>query len=134
MEELTLTILKPDAIQNNLIGKIISIFENNNLSIEQIIVKKLSKDEIINLYKEHVKHVLFTDLVNFMLSSNVCIIVWKGDNAISKVRHLIGNTNPKKAKKHTIRYIYGTSYLQNIIHSSDSKDSAKREINIFFDK
>ena len=130
--ERTLSIIKPDAVSQNIIGKIITRFEQSGLKIIAAIFKKLSRIEIEQLYLSHKDKTFFKNLVNFMLSGPVFIKVLEGENAIQKTRLLIGATDPKKAAPGTIRSEFGKSIKENSIHGSDTPEKAELEIGCFF--
>ena len=132
MTEKTLSIIKPDAVSKNIIGKIISRFEDNGL--ENIAAKliRLSDDEASGFYAEHQGKPFFNALKDFMTSGPVFIQVLQGENAISRNRELMGDTDPAKAKVGSIRSDFASSIDANAVHGSDSKESAEREINYFF--
>ena len=130
--ESTLSIIKPDGVKKNIIGNILKKFEDSGLKITHIKLIQLSKKQAGEFYEMHDGKPFFKDLVAFM-SSGPCIpFVLMGENAILKVREIMGATNPQEAKEGTIRAQYADSIDRNIIHGSDSQDSATREINFFF--
>ncbi len=130
--EKTLSIIKPDAVERNLIGQIVSIFEKNSLIIHSIKKVKLSKKMAEDFYSVHKDRPFFNDLCNYMSSGPVVVMVLEGDNAVLKNREIMGATNPKDAAKGTIRNLYGISLDKNSVHGSDSKANAKIEIDFFF--
>ena len=132
MTEKTLSIIKPDAISKNIIGKIISRFEDNGLEIIAAKLIRLSDDEASGFYAEHQGKPFFNALKDFMTSGPVFIQVLQGENAISRNRELMGDTDPAKAKVGSIRSDFASSIDANAVHGSDSKESAEREINYFF--
>ena len=132
MIEKTLSIIKPDAVSKNIIGKIISRFEDNGLEIIAAKLIRLSDDEASDFYAEHQGKPFFNALKDFMTSGPVFIQVLQGENAISKNRELMGNTDPAKAEVGSIRSDFASSIDANAVHGSDSKESAEREINYFF--
>lgn len=132
--EQTLSIIKPDAVKKNVIGKIISRFEENGLRIAAAKKVKLSKHEAQEFYAVHKERPFYNDLVEFMISGPVIVMVLEGDNAVSKNRELMGATNPKEAAKGTIRADFADSIDANAVHGSDSKDNAAIEIAFFFAK
>ena len=132
MTEKTLSIIKPDAVSKNIIGKIISRFEDNGLEIIAAKLIRLSDDEASGFYAEHQGKPFFNALKDFMTSGPVFIQVLQGENAISRNRELMGDTDPAKAKVGSIRSDFASSIDANAVHGSDSKDSAEREINYFF--
>jgi len=132
MIEKTLVILKPDAIQQNHVGEIISRFEKRGFNIEALKMEQLTSDQI----KEHYAHLIdspyFSDISKYMMESPVIIIILSADNVIALVRQMIGATNPAEALPGTIRADFALTKSRNIIHASDSKESAQKEINHFF--
>ena len=130
--EQTLSIIKPDAVNKNVLGKIISRFEDAGLRVIAVKMMHLSTKQAERFYAVHSERPFFKDLVNFMSSGPVLIQVLEGDNAIIKNRELMGDTNPKEAKPGTIRADFAESIDANAVHGSDSKENAKKEINYFF--
>jgi len=130
--ERTLSIIKPDAVAKNVIGKIYSRFESNGLKIAASRMKHLSRAEAEGFYAVHRERPFFKDLVEFMISGPVMIQVLEGENAIAKNRELMGATDPKKADKGTIRADFAESIDANAVHGSDSLDNARIEIAYFF--
>ncbi len=130
--ERTLSIIKPDAVGKNIIGKIISRFEDNGLNLVAGKLIHLSDKEASGFYAEHDGKPFFSDLKKFMTSGPVFVQVLEGENAVQKNRELMGSTNPKEAASGTIRADFAMSIDANAVHGSDSIDSAKREIEYFF--
>lgn len=130
--ERTLSIIKPDAVAKNVIGKIESRFEDAGLKIVKMEMKQLSKEEAEGFYAEHKERPFFGDLVAFMTSGPVVVQVLEGEGAILKNRDLMGATNPKEAAEGTIRRDFAESIDANAVHGSDSAASAEREITYFF--
>jgi nucleoside-diphosphate kinase len=130
--EKTLSIIKPDAVERNLIGQIVSIFEKNSLIIHSIKKITLSKKMAEDFYFIHKERPFFNDLCTYMSSGPVVVMVLEGNNSVIKNREIMGATNPKDAAKGTIRNLYGISLDKNSVHGSDSKENAKIEINFFF--
>ena len=130
--EQTLSIIKPDAVKKNVIGKIITRFEENGLHLVAGKLIHLTDELASGFYAEHDGKPFFNDLKNFMTSGPVFIQVLEGDNAIQKNRELMGATNPQEAAEGTIRADFAKSIDANAVHGSDSVDSAKREIEYFF--
>jgi nucleoside-diphosphate kinase len=130
--ERTLSIIKPDAVGKNVIGKIISRFEENNLYLVAGKLVHLSDDMASGFYAEHEGKPFFNDLKKFMTSGPVFVQVLEGENAVQKNRDLMGSTNPKEAAPGTIRADFANSIDANAVHGSDSVESAKREIEYFF--
>ena len=130
--ERTLSIIKPDAVGKNVIGKIISRFEDNNLYLVAGKLVHLSDEMASGFYAEHEGKPFFNDLKKFMTSGPVFVQVLEGENAVQKNRDLMGSTNPKEAAPGTIRADFANSIDANAVHGSDSVESAKREIEYFF--
>lgn len=128
----TLSIIKPDAVAKNVIGKIVDRFESNGLKIAAMKKIKLSDEVAAGFYAEHKERGFFKDLVSFMTSGPVVVMVLEGDNAIAKNRDLMGATNPKEAVAGTIRADFAESIDANAVHGSDSEAAAAREISFFF--
>jgi nucleoside-diphosphate kinase len=128
----TLSIIKPDAVAKNVIGKIVDRFESNGLKIAAMKKIKLSDEVASGFYAEHKERGFFKDLVSFMTSGAVVVMVLEGENAIAKNRELMGATNPKEAAAGTIRADFAESIDANAVHGSDSEAAAKREISFFF--
>lgn len=132
--ERTLSIIKPDAVGNNVIGKILQRFEDNNLKIVASKMMHLSKEKAEGFYAIHKDKPFFEKLVNFMISGPVIVQVLEGDNAISKNREIMGSTNPEEAKNGTIRKDFAKSIDENAVHGSDAVETANIEIKYFFDE
>jgi nucleoside-diphosphate kinase len=130
--EKTLSIIKPDAVKKNVIGKILTRFEDAGLRIVAARMTHLSRKEAEGFYAVHKERPFFNDLVKFMISGPVLIQVLEGDNAIAKNRELMGATDPKKAAKGTIRADFADSIDANAVHGSDSPETARKEIAYFF--
>ena len=128
----TLSIIKPDAVAKNVIGKIVDRFETNGLKIAAMKKIKLSEEVAAGFYAEHKERGFFKDLVSFMTSGPVVVMVLEGENAIAKNRELMGATNPKEAAAGTIRADFAESIDADAVHGSDSEKSAAREIAYFF--
>ena len=132
--ERTLSIIKPDAVAKNVIGRIYSRFEQAGLKIVAARMKWLSRAEAEGFYAVHKDRPFFKDLVGFMTSGPVIIQVLEGEDAIQKNRDLMGATDPRKAAKGTIRADFAQSIDANAVHGSDSPQSASTEIAYFFPK
>ena len=130
--ERTLSIIKPDAVGKNIVGKIYSRFENNGLHIVASKMLRLSDEVAGGFYAEHQERPFFPDLIKFMTSGPVVVQVLEGEGAVVKNRDLMGATNPKEAAEGTIRADYASSIDANAVHGSDSPESAAREIAYFF--
>ncbi|TSA21621.1 MAG: nucleoside-diphosphate kinase [Betaproteobacteria bacterium] len=130
--ERTFSIIKPDAVAKNVIGKIYSRFESNGLTIVASRMKHLSRKEAEGFYAVHQGRPFFNDLVEFMISGPVMLQVLEGEGAIAKNRALMGATDPKKADAGTIRADFATSIDANAVHGSDAAETAAVEIAYFF--
>ena len=130
--ERTLSIIKPDAVAKNVIGKIYSRFETNGLKIAAAKMVHLSRQEAEGFYAVHRERPFFKDLVEFMISGPVMVQVLEGENAIAKNRELMGATDPKKAAAGTIRADFAASIDANAVHGSDAPETAAVEIAYFF--
>ncbi|HEY9380854.1 MAG TPA: nucleoside-diphosphate kinase [Burkholderiales bacterium] len=130
--ERTLSIVKPDAVGKNVIGKIYSRFETSGLKIVAARMAWLSRQEAEGFYAVHRERPFFGELVDFMVSGPVMVQVLEGENAVAKNRELMGATDPKKADKGTIRADFAASIDANAVHGSDSAENAQIEIAYFF--
>jgi nucleoside-diphosphate kinase len=130
--EQTLSIIKPDGVEKNLIGEILRRFEQAGLRIVAARMARLSKDEAESFYAVHRERPFFADLVRYMTSGPVMIQVLEGDDAIDTNRRIMGATNPADADAGTIRADFADSIEENIVHGSDAADTAAREIAFFF--
>lgn len=130
--ERTLSIIKPDGVKRNLIGKILSRFEENGLKIVAARMMQLDSNLAGGFYAVHKERPFFNDLVSFMTSGPVLVSVLEGDSAVLKNREIMGATNPKDAKPGTIRADFAESIDANTVHGSDSLENAKTEISFFF--
>ena len=130
--EKTLSIIKPDAVKRNLIGNIINKIEEQDLFPIEMKMLQLSEKESSKFYEIHKEKPFFTQLVDYMTSGKILVMVLEGDNAVNKYRDLIGSTDPNKAKEGSIRKLYALNTTQNSVHASDSLENAKREIEFFF--
>lgn len=131
-QERTLSIIKPDAVSNNVVGDIVSRFENAGLKVIAMRMERLSQERAKGFYAEHDGKPFFKDLVSFMTSGPVVLQVLEGENAIVRNRELMGSTNPEEAEQGTIRADFAKSIDANAVHGSDSPASAIREIEFFF--
>tara|TARA_B100000965_G_scaffold380393_1_gene376911 strand:+ start:3810 stop:4229 length:420 start_codon:yes stop_codon:yes gene_type:complete len=128
----TLSIIKPDAVSKNVIGKIISRFEDNGLKVVAGKLLSLSEEMAAGFYAEHEGRPFFKALIEFMTSGPIFVQVLEGEDAVIKNRELMGSTNPEEADPGTIRADFAKSIDANAVHGSDSLESAAREINYFF--
>lgn len=130
--ERTLSIIKPDAVERNLVGKILARFEENGFQIVVTKMLRLTQAQAEGFYAEHQGKEFFTSLVEYMTSAPVVVSVLEKENAVKDYRTLIGTTNPETAAEGTIRKEFAQSQRRNSVHGSDSKESAEREIAYFF--
>jgi nucleoside-diphosphate kinase len=130
--EQTLSIIKPDAVEKNVIGKILARFEAAGLRIVAARMMHLSRDEAEGFYAVHRERPFFRPLVEFMISGPVLVQVLEGENAIARNRELMGATDPRKADRGTIRADFATSIDANAVHGSDAPETARTEIAYFF--
>jgi len=130
--ERTLSIIKPDAVEKNVIGAIITRFEGAGLKIIEAKMETLTKERASGFYKVHQAMPFFDDLVRFMCSGPCLVMALEGEDAVAKNRALMGATNPKEAEKGTIRADFAESIDANAVHGSDSKENAATEISFFF--
>ncbi|MGP4078345.1 nucleoside-diphosphate kinase [Pseudalkalibacillus sp. R45] len=132
--EKTFLMVKPDGVQRNLIGEIVSRFEKKGFKLAGAKLMQISDELAQNHYGEHKERPFFGELVDFITSGPVFAMVWEGENVIATARNMMGKTNPSDAAPGTIRGDYAVQVGQNIIHGSDSPESAEREINLFFNE
>jgi len=130
--EKSLIIIKPDGLQNRIAGRIISKFEDAGFTIENMKLTKIDEELASAHYRDHIKKDFFGSLLKYITSGPVIIMVISGEDTISRARDLMGPTDSRKAPKGTIRGDFGKDVTINVIHGSDSAESAKREIGLFF--
>ena len=130
--EQTLSIIKPDAVERNLVDEIKKIFTSNNLKIKESKKIQISKEEAAEFYKVHQSKPFYENLCSYLSSGPIVAMILEGENAILENRKLMGATDPKNAEENTIRKLYGISIDKNSVHGSDSSENAKKEINFFF--
>ena len=129
--EQTLSIIKPDAVERNLIEDIKNIFIKNQLKIKDSKKIHITKDEAAEFYKVHQSKPFYNELCSYLSSGPIFVMILEGENAVLANRKLMGATNPKDAEENTIRKLYGLSIDKNSVHGSDSVDNAIKEINFF---
>ena len=134
MQERTLSIIKPDAVERNITGKINTMIEEAGLRIVAQKRIHLTPAQAEEFYCEHQEKTFFSSLINFMTSAPVIVQVLEGEDAVARYRKIMGATNPAVAEEGTIRKTYALSIDKNSVHGSDSLESAKREIEFFFSK
>ncbi|HLR08133.1 MAG TPA: nucleoside-diphosphate kinase [Bacillota bacterium] len=132
--EQTFIMVKPDGVQRNLIGKIIERFEQKGFKLVAAKLMHISDDLAKTHYSEHKERPFFDEIVSFITSGPVFAMVWEGESVIQSARDMMGKTNPQEAAPGTIRGDFGITVGKNVIHGSDSPESAKREINLFFNE
>ena len=130
--EQTLSIIKPDAVERNLVEEIKNIFVKNNLNIKDVKKLHITKDEAAEFYKVHQSKPFYNDLCAYLSSGPIVVMILEGENAVMSYRKLMGATNPKDAEENTIRKLYGISIDKNSVHGSDSLVNAGKEIRFFF--
>ncbi len=130
--EQTLSIIKPDAVERNLIEDIKKIFTKNNLAIRESKKIHITKDEAAEFYKVHQAKPFYNDLCSYLSSGPIVVMILEGENAVASYRKVMGATNPKDAEDNTIRKLFGISIDKNSVHGSDSLENAKIEIDFFF--
>ena len=131
--ERTLVLIKPDAVAKNIIGKIISIYEENGLYVENLKMISSTRKILEEHYEEHKGKPFFQELISSLKDRRIVAMVISGEEAISKVRKINGVTDPLRAEKGSIRNLYGISVRQNSVHGSSDIHAAKREIKIWFE-
>lgn len=132
--EHTFSIIKPNAVNKNVMGGVLTKFEENGLKVAGAKLVKISREKCEEFYAEHSERPFFGELVDFMTSGPVMLLALAGEGAIMKNREIMGATNPAEAAEGTLRKLYGDSMGENAVHGSDSPASAEREIALFFDK
>lgn len=130
--EKTFLMVKPDGVQRNLVGDIVSRFEKKGFKLAGAKLMQITKELAEEHYGEHNGKPFFPELVSFITSGPVFAMVWEGDNVIATARQMMGKTNPQEALPGTIRGDYGLTVGKNVIHGSDAPESAEREIGLFF--
>lgn len=132
--EKTFLMVKPDGVQRNLVGEIVKRFESKGFKLVGAKLMVISDDLAKTHYSEHQERPFFGELVDFISSGPVFAMAWEGENVIKSARDMMGKTNPLEAASGTIRGDFGMTLGKNIIHGSDSVDSAGRELNLFFNE
>ncbi len=130
--EKTLSIIKPDAVERNLVEDIKNIFLKNNLKIKDSKKIQITKEEASEFYKVHQSKPFYNDLCAYLSSGPIVVMILEGSGAVAANRKLMGATNPKEAEENTIRKLFGISIDKNSVHGSDSLENAEKEINFFF--
>ena len=132
--EKSLVLIKPDAVERNLIGKILEVYEGAGLKIKAMEMKQINKEFAEKHYEEHRDKQFFNSLIKYITRSPLVALILEGEDAINKIRSLNGATNPEKAEFGTIRRRFALSGTENSVHSSDSIESAEKEIKLWFPK
>ena len=130
--ERTLVLIKPDAVEQNIIGKIISFYEDAGLKIIALKMEQVERKVAEEHYKEHYGKSFYNSLIEFITRSPLCALIVEGENCIDKVREINGATNPKEQKEGTIRKRNAKGITENCVHASDSIESSEREMKIWF--
>lgn len=128
----TLALIKPDAVQRNLIGAIINMIEKNDFYISAIKMLQMNRQQAEGFYSVHRERPFFNELVDYMISGPIVSLILAGENAVTRYRELMGATNPYNAQEGTIRKSFAISLMENAVHGSDSNENAIIEINYFF--
>lgn len=128
----TLLIIKPEMVERGLIGEIITMIQRNRFRIKRMQMLLFDRPKAERFYAVHKERDFYPGLVDYITSGPLVALELEGDNAVERLRDLIGNTDPSAAAPGTIRYIYGTSIQRNAVHASDSPESAKKELAIAF--
>lgn len=131
-QQSTFIMVKPDGVRRGLIGEIICRFERKGLTLDKIRVLTIDEDLARRHYAEHVEKPFFPELLAFITSGPVVAMQWSGENAVAVARKIMGATNPQEAEPGTIRGDYGLVVTENLVHGSDSPESAARELALFF--
>jgi len=132
MNERSLVIIKPEAVQKKLVGRIISTYEENGLRIDAMYITVPTEHQLSKHYEEHIGRDFYKPLLEFMSSGPVVVMVVEGENAVAIVREINGATNPAKARPCTLRYKYGTNVQMNVVHGAATVEDSRREISIWF--
>jgi nucleoside-diphosphate kinase len=133
-KEVTFSIVKPNAVKKNVIGKILTRFEDNGLEVVAAKMTKLPREKAEGFYIEHKDRPFFESLIRFMTSGPILLLALRGENAVTRNREIMGATDPAKAAPGTLRKDFADSIEANAVHGSDSAASAARELAYFFDK
>ncbi|WP_457639417.1 nucleoside-diphosphate kinase [Persephonella sp.] len=132
--ERTLMLVKPDAVKKGVEGKIIAHVQEKGFKLVALKKLKLTKEQAGQFYYVHRERPFYEELCEFMSSGPIVAMVWEGENAIERIRQIMGATNPEEAEEGTLRKLYGTNIGENAVHGSDSKESAEFEIPFFFSR
>ncbi len=132
--ERTLMLIKPDAVKKGVEGKIIAHVQEKGFKLVALKKLRLTKEQAKQFYIVHKERPFYDELTDFMSSGPIVAMVWEGENAIERIREIMGATNPEEAAEGTLRKLYGTNIGENAVHGSDSKESADYEIPFFFNR
>jgi len=132
--ERTLMLIKPDAVRKGVEGEIIAHVQKQGFKLIGLKKLKLTKEQAKQFYIVHKDRPFYEELTDFMSSGPIVAMVWEGENAIARIREIMGATNPEEAAEGTLRKLYGTNIGENAVHGSDSKESADYEITFFFNR
>ena len=130
--EKTLGIIKPDAVSRNLIGSIIKLIEESNITLRQMKMLSLTHTQAEEFYSVHKEKIFYENLIEYMTSGPIVVMVLEGIDVVQRYRDLMGKTNPDEAAEGTIRKLFALNTTHNAVHGSDSPDNAIIEINLFF--
>jgi nucleoside-diphosphate kinase len=130
--ERSLVLIKPDGVEQNIIGKVINFYEEAGLKIVALNMGRATEEAAMKHYEQHKDKFFYHELIEYITRSPLCSLIVEGEGAIDKVRKINGSTNPIKAEKGTIRSLFAKSVTENCVHASDSAESAEREIAIWF--
>ncbi|SFD10627.1 nucleoside-diphosphate kinase [Clostridium uliginosum] len=132
MVEKSMVLIKPDGVERNLIGNIISCYEDNGLKVVQLKLMKATREIAEKHYSQHKGKDFYEELITFITRSPLCAIILQGEDVVEQVRRINGATSPDDAEEGTIRHRYARSKTENCVHASDTLESAKAEINLWF--
>ena len=132
MVEKSVVLIKPDGVERNIIGNIISCYEDNGLKVVELKLMKATREIAEKHYSQHKGKDFYEELITFITRSPLCAIILQGEDAIARIRKINGATSPTDAEEGTIRHRYGRSKTENCVHASDTLDSAKEEIALWF--
>jgi len=131
--ERTLVLIKPDGVERKIVGKIISHIEDAGFGIVNMRMVYLTRDEAEDFYSIHKNKKFFLKLINFVTRGKIIALLLEGKDVVKRTRLLVGETDPEEAEKGTIRATYGLSKMENVVHASDSSETARREVEFFFE-
>lgn len=130
--ERSLVLIKPDAVERNLVGSIIKVYEESGLKVKDLKMEQITEDFAKRHYAEHKEKVFFEELIKYVTRSPLVAMVLEGENAVETIRRVNGVTDPTKAEEGTIRRLFAIDKTENSVHASDCPESAKKEIEIWF--